>query len=530
MTTERTGALPPDHGRGATDTKAAREEKQKVEKVREIDADEETQRRRKKFQMMMGDEDLPVDLQPRAPSPFETEFYATATPAVEPGSSAAAGSMYSGTPSLGDDLGDVEDSIVPSPSYSTPPDVSSLSSQAAPEDESESDDLPQSSDFWEDIDLPPDQPLQQPQMQETPQSQARTQPAIQQTEEKVQPAAKQQKVQPAAKQQKGQQQKASPPSPLGPPGKPTPKAPAFAGPPGKKPVDQPAPSEKPPFFAPKGEKKGIEPAKKETFPSFEEKTALPPQKGAIAPSLKGAQIPKKDEEEEMPTSSYAGSLESPQQIPSLPPGRKESVKGKGKQEEPEVPVTGGIVKEGAAPYTAKEPETGGEGRGQRQGRESTHGVEIVSPSLPTLPPDIQPAAQTAATQAAPYLRPETMSLFYQMVGTVYVMTGPAATVTRTEIQLNNPAFADSKFYGATITIEKYAAAPDSFNIRLTGNDAAVTAFKDNIPSLMTAFQNGKFNFKINRVEAEYSTIKPVFRRREKGEEGGFGGDSRDRRK
>ncbi len=519
MSTERTGMPPMDHGKAATDTKAAREEKQKVEKVREIDADEETQRRKKKFQMLMGDEDMPVDLEPRMPSPFETEFYAAAGSVPDsvsgPGVSATAGGVFGGTPP---ELGDVEDSIVPSPSYSPPPDITSMP-QAASEDESDSD-LPQSNNFWDDLDFPPDQPLQQPLFQETPQSQARSQ---QQSPETNQQAPGQTNTaQPKQKKSgPGVQSKGKVSSPLGPPGKPTPKAAA----------PQAQSTEKPPFFAAKPEKK--EAGKKAQPPvtsPFEEKTGetFPPpaRKGAAPSPVKGFE---EKESEEMPTSSYAGSLESPQQIPALPPGRREAAKGKGKAEEEssEIPAPRGIAGDNVVPFKA-EAESGGEGRGRRGEKE--HGVEIVSPSSPSLPADIQPIAQAASMQAAPYLRPETLSLYYQMVGTIYVMSSPATGVSRTEILLNNPAFADSKFFGSTITIVKYASAPDSFNIRLTGNDEAVTAFKDNIPGLMTAFQNGKFNFRINRVEAEYSTIKPVFRRKEKGEEGGFGGDFRDRSK
>ncbi|MDE3048211.1 MAG: hypothetical protein KGI83_07710, partial [Verrucomicrobiota bacterium] len=98
--------------------------------------------------------------------------------------------------------------------------------------------------------------------------------------------------------------------------------------------------------------------------------------------------------------------------------------------------------------------------------------------------------------------------------------------------LNNPAYANSKFYGATITIEKYATAPDSFNIRLTGSNEAVVLFRENLPSLITAFENRKLNFTIGRIDVEYSMDRPVFRRKERGEGKGDtgGGDLGERRK
>ena len=111
------------------------------------------------------------------------------------------------------------------------------------------------------------------------------------------------------------------------------------------------------------------------------------------------------------------------------------------------------------------------------------------------------------------------------------MAGPQG-VNRTEIVLNNPAYASSRFYGSTITIEKYATAPDSFNIRLTGSQQAVASFKENIPSLMSAFENVNFSFKVHRLDVEYTMERPVFRRKEKGEDKGEagGGDLGERRK
>ena len=86
----------------------------------------------------------------------------------------------------------------------------------------------------------------------------------------------------------------------------------------------------------------------------------------------------------------------------------------------------------------------------------------------------------------------------------------------TEIVLNSPSYSQSKFYGASIIIERYASAPDSFNIRLTGSNEAVAAFKENIPTLALAFREGHFPFQIGRIEAEYKDEKPLFRRKEKG--------------
>jgi hypothetical protein len=170
-----------------------------------------------------------------------------------------------------------------------------------------------------------------------------------------------------------------------------------------------------------------------------------------------------------------------------------------------------------------------EGGGAKQ--KGTHApLDIATPSLPPLPASIQPIAAAAASQATSYLSPETIPLYFQMVGSIYVMITPPG-ISRTEIVLNNPAYSNSKFFGARITIEKYATAPDSFNIRLSGSDAAVTTFKENIPNLMTSFQNGNFTFRVHRLEAEFAVERPVFRRKEWGGKGKeSGGDLGERRK
>jgi hypothetical protein len=141
-------------------------------------------------------------------------------------------------------------------------------------------------------------------------------------------------------------------------------------------------------------------------------------------------------------------------------------------------------------------------------------VEIKGPTEKPLPVDVIPAATEATMAATPYLKPETLSLFYQMVGTIYVMIAPPG-ISRTEVILNSPSYAQSKFYGASIILEKYATAPHSFNIRLTGSNAAVDAFRQNIPALTAAFRKGDFSFNIGRIEAEYKSDKPVFHRKGK---------------
>ena len=139
-------------------------------------------------------------------------------------------------------------------------------------------------------------------------------------------------------------------------------------------------------------------------------------------------------------------------------------------------------------------------------------TSITPPTLMVLPSEVVPIAQTAASQAAPFLSPETLSLYYQMVGNITAMVAPNGD-SHTEFVLNAPGFANSKFYGATISIDRFSTAPYQLNIRLTGSQEAVTAFNQNLPSLMNAFRQGNFSFTVNRLDAVYE--KPIFRRKEK---------------
>ena len=146
--------------------------------------------------------------------------------------------------------------------------------------------------------------------------------------------------------------------------------------------------------------------------------------------------------------------------------------------------------------------------------------DFITPSLTTLPAQVQPAAEAAATAAAPYLSADVRAQYYQMIGTIYVMQENKG-VSKTEFLLNHPSFANSKFFGAKIEVTRYSTAPDAFNIRLTGTTEAVNAFKESIPSLQEAFQAGNHKFQINRIEAQYSSERPVFHRKDsdRGEKG-----------
>lgn len=455
------------------DTKAARDElssKGRVEKVREVDADET---RKRQFQRFYDEDTNEAPIEPQM-SPFD---------------------LISGRQEGFEDL---ESDIVPSPSYSPPPNLSDTPSTGE-EEESLSNALPQSNDFWEEVDFPPEE--------KTPPASFQKKPGLKKEE-----GGKKGAVLPD-KKKKGEMASslASPSSE-----KKEKKEPPFLEkklptPPSTPPKE--TGKQKPPSpFEVAASLQPVKPQEKKKPLSPFEQAAAPFQ--ALAPTESSAAAA---EEEEAFGIKAKKKREEEAQLESRSYKEKKTEKHKKAVEHEET----------ATSFHVKERDEGRRGKEKREEKIQ----EIVSPSLPELPSHVQPVAELAAVQAAPYISSTTTSLFYQMVGTIYTMTGPQG-INRTEIVLNNPAYANSKFYGATIRIEKYTTAPDAFNITLTGSNTAVQTFRENMPSLMAAFQNGNFTFRINRLDAEYSIERPVFRRKEREEERGDagGGDLGERRK
>lgn len=164
------------------------------------------------------------------------------------------------------------------------------------------------------------------------------------------------------------------------------------------------------------------------------------------------------------------------------------------------------IKTSSKKEQAKEEEKG-------QENPSSKTLTPTIPSLAGFPQESLAAAQQAATQAAPFLSKESLSLYLQMIGTITAMVKPSGD-SHTEVLLNSPSFANSKFFGSTISIDKFSTAPYQINIRLTGPQAAVDAFNQNLSSLSTAFQRGNFTFTVNRIEAVY---KPLIQRKKRDE-------------
>ncbi|MEL7431659.1 MAG: hypothetical protein AAGI90_03920 [Chlamydiota bacterium] len=127
---------------------------------------------------------------------------------------------------------------------------------------------------------------------------------------------------------------------------------------------------------------------------------------------------------------------------------------------------------------------------------------------------ISPSSIAASFEAITRVHapPEMDNLFAQMVGTMIIMSEKG--ISRTEVVLNSSAFQGSSFFGSSLVFEKYASAPDSFNIHLIATTPEQSnLFAQSIPGLYEAFSAGKFSFGIGRLDASYDPERALFRRK-----------------
>jgi len=210
----------------------------------------------------------------------------------------------------------------------------------------------------------------------------------------------------------------------------------------------------------------------------------------------------------------------------LPPGAKERMKempSASEKEEIEMPLPmeeGGVEEKARYPY-AETPALSEQLREEKE-REKKKTKEAKVPVQPPdpLPPACQRIAAAAQTSASPFLNAQTAELYLQMVGTMVFMSSSKGGISLTEVTLNSPAFRDSVLFNSVITIEKYATAPDSFNIRLSGTPEAVQIFNNNMTSLTSAFtaayEDRRVSFRIGRIETELAPNRPLIRRKKEG--------------
>ncbi len=140
---------------------------------------------------------------------------------------------------------------------------------------------------------------------------------------------------------------------------------------------------------------------------------------------------------------------------------------------------------------------------------------VSTPTPATTPGEIPgavPSSPTTGPSSYAYLHPLVLDLFERMVG---VMTVMATTgITETTVTLSAPEYAKSVFYGAQIIITEFSTAPKAFNVQVIASPQGVALFQANVDDLVSAFQGGKYNFRINRIEAGLSAEKPLFKRKE----------------
>lgn len=138
-------------------------------------------------------------------------------------------------------------------------------------------------------------------------------------------------------------------------------------------------------------------------------------------------------------------------------------------------------------------------------------VEAQTQGAPSAPP---PAAQSPEPLAAPFahLPPQVAQLFERMVGVMTVMH--ESGISETTLTLDNPQFERSVFYGAQITVTEYTSAPKEYNIEMTGNQQAVDLLNANVEELVAAFQAGKYNFKVNRIDISQQRAVGEVKRKE----------------
>ncbi len=148
-------------------------------------------------------------------------------------------------------------------------------------------------------------------------------------------------------------------------------------------------------------------------------------------------------------------------------------------------------------------------------------IAVYKMDLQSLPDNIKTESLNKIASISPSTSLDLTQLTEKMVGVMLHSTQEG--ITRTEVILNSPDMQGSIFYGATITVEKYAIAPDSFNIHLTGSPEAVNVFNSNIDGLMQTFQMGNFDFRIGTLSAEYALERPLFHRKERSKGKGSGG-------
>lgn len=284
----------------------------------------------------------------------------------------------------------------------------------------------------------------------------------------------------------------------------------------------------PPFFQP--------PAAPQPYPISEESVSAPQQPSAPhkrkterkqpVPIQKPGEVEKKGKVEKTEKKHPAPPVQKKKEaapvkpheaptgqepVPYVPPQRlSEAVPSKLEEKVPEEEVPPPLAKGAWEATEALDKEEG-------KALKKVVPKKAETPSTPLFqqPPSAPPvpgAPLPAITAPFAHLPAQIADLYERMVGVMTVMT--ASGISTTTINLDNPKFANSVFFGAQIIISEYSTAPKAFNIQLLGNQQAVNLFTNNAQELVAAFQAGNYNFKVNRIETGYLSASPEVKRKE----------------
>ena len=138
-------------------------------------------------------------------------------------------------------------------------------------------------------------------------------------------------------------------------------------------------------------------------------------------------------------------------------------------------------------------------------------------AVPYIPPSqsFSSGASSSASVITPYttLTADVEALYERMASAMIVMC--SSRETETTLFLDNPHFASSQFFGSKITIREFSTAPKAFNIEIASTPNAIACLEAGKQDLLSAFQNGRFNFSVNRIDTHVqSEERPVLHRKE----------------
>lgn len=188
--------------------------------------------------------------------------------------------------------------------------------------------------------------------------------------------------------------------------------------------------------------------------------------------------------------------------------------------EAEVPTPPPLPPPTPAPVQEEQPALPPIAKEEKKKEKAPEAPIITPPPAGVFAPAFLPAASPASAYSM--LSAQMTAIFERMVGAIMVMQDSG--IKETTIHLNTAEFAKSAFAGAQITIREFSTAPGTYNIELTANTQGVQLMQSNVAELMAAFQSGKYNFQIHRIDTKLlsSQDRPIFHRKDKpqGEEQG----------